>query len=280
MPDIPKGRPVDPSAPAPPPTRRRAPDAALLDELRRVAALVDPHRPLTMRAFEAHSPMSACTIRKRLRGWQAALTAAGLSARDAGIVVTGKSRAHAARHLGDDALLDLLRRVARRDGVVTIEDVRRDAPVGWTTYRRRFGSWAEAVRRAGLRQSDKAYADRPLPPPPPRRPRNPASGAPGATAAPSLVRSKRPPDPEERKVRVRLRYRVMLRDDFRCALCGDSPALTRGCVLEIDHVVPWSRGGRTTLENLRTLCRPCNRGKGARLEERGMEQRGEPEEKP
>lgn len=33
-----------------------------------------------------------------------------------------------------------------------------------------------------------------------------------------------------------------------------------------DHIVPWWRGGKTTLDNLQMLCKPCNLGKGGRME--------------
>jgi len=32
-------------------------------------------------------------------------------------------------------------------------------------------------------------------------------------------------------------------------------------VLHIDHVTPWSKGGETEMDNLQTLCEPCNLGK-------------------
>ncbi len=60
----------------------------------------------------------------------------------------------------------------------------------------------------------------------------------------------------------RLRLRVLDRDGFRCVLCGRSPAIERGVVLHLDHIVPFSKGGRTTFENLRTLCASCNQGRG------------------
>ena len=31
--------------------------------------------------------------------------------------------------------------------------------------------------------------------------------------------------------------------------------------LHIDHIIPWSKGGETVLENLQTLCSDCNLGK-------------------
>jgi hypothetical protein len=45
---------------------------------------------------------------------------------------------------------------------------------------------------------------------------------------------------------------VYQRDNFRCCWCGaDSP-------LELDHILPWSAGGCDCVDNLRTLCGPCN----------------------
>lgn len=62
---------------------------------------------------------------------------------------------------------------------------------------------------------------------------------------------------------LKLKYFVMKRDRFSCVACGRSPATTLGLVLEIDHHLAWSNGGETIAENLRTLCFGCNRGKGA-----------------
>ena len=45
--------------------------------------------------------------------------------------------------------------------------------------------------------------------------------------------------------------------DFRCAICGcDLPAR-----FECDHLVPFSEGGLTTLQNLQALCPPCHSDK-------------------
>jgi hypothetical protein len=60
---------------------------------------------------------------------------------------------------------------------------------------------------------------------------------------------------------LRLRFRVMLRDNFRCCNCGRSPATHLGLVLHIDHIDPWEKNGPTTYENLQTLCSDCNLGK-------------------
>jgi hypothetical protein len=58
-----------------------------------------------------------------------------------------------------------------------------------------------------------------------------------------------------------LRFKVLRRDGFACVYCGRGHA--EGVRLQIDHVVAWSRGGRTGFENLRTSCAECTRGKGA-----------------
>ena len=48
---------------------------------------------------------------------------------------------------------------------------------------------------------------------------------------------------------------------YRCKLCQ---MLFTPDELTIDHIIPWSRGGRTELSNAQLLCRPCNSSKGNR----------------
>ena len=57
----------------------------------------------------------------------------------------------------------------------------------------------------------------------------------------------------------RLRFEVFKRDDFTCQYCGQTPPKV---VLEVDHIIPKSKGGENTLENSLTACFDCNRGKG------------------
>ena len=65
----------------------------------------------------------------------------------------------------------------------------------------------------------------------------------------------------KREVNLRMRFKVMARDSFKCCICGRSPSSTPGLVLHIDHIKPWSKGGETVMENLQTLCQDCNLGK-------------------
>lgn len=66
---------------------------------------------------------------------------------------------------------------------------------------------------------------------------------------------------KSRTISNKLRYTVLKRDNFKCCACGASPAKNPSIELHIDHIVPWSKGGDTVLENLQTLCSKCNIGK-------------------
>jgi hypothetical protein len=69
---------------------------------------------------------------------------------------------------------------------------------------------------------------------------------------------------DSRNISLGLRYYILNRDNFKCVKCGSSPATDTKCKLHIDHIVPLSKGGKTTKDNLQTLCAICNLGKGNR----------------
>lgn len=61
-----------------------------------------------------------------------------------------------------------------------------------------------------------------------------------------------------------LREAIKKRDNYTCCLCGNSVYDEPNLLLEVDHVVPISRGGKTEVSNLQTLCWRCNRAKSNR----------------
>jgi len=64
-----------------------------------------------------------------------------------------------------------------------------------------------------------------------------------------------------KNINLRLRFKVLYRDNFKCAKCGRSPATNPKIDLHVDHIKPYSKGGETEVSNLQTLCSDCNQGK-------------------
>lgn len=64
---------------------------------------------------------------------------------------------------------------------------------------------------------------------------------------------------ERGKVSNKMRFSIYARDGYRCQHCGVSQSRA---VLEIDHIIPIAKGGKSTYDNLQTLCHNCNIKKG------------------
>jgi len=62
---------------------------------------------------------------------------------------------------------------------------------------------------------------------------------------------------ERGKVTNKMRFAIYARDGYRCCRCG-----RKRDDLEIDHIYPIAKGGKTTMDNLQTLCHRCNVRKG------------------
>lgn len=63
----------------------------------------------------------------------------------------------------------------------------------------------------------------------------------------------------------KLREFIKARDHFTCCNCGNSTSIEPNLLLEIDHIIPVSKGGRTVEDNLQTLCWKCNRAKSNKI---------------
>lgn len=59
------------------------------------------------------------------------------------------------------------------------------------------------------------------------------------------------------------RYDIFKRDNFMCKICGRTA--NDDAKLEVDHIIPVSKGGKSIDSNLQTLCRECNQGKKAKV---------------
>lgn len=71
---------------------------------------------------------------------------------------------------------------------------------------------------------------------------------------------------QERKImNDNIRYNVLKRDNFSCQICGIRAK--DGAKLHVDHIIPVSKGGKTVMSNLQTLCERCNIGKSNKTED-------------
>lgn len=63
----------------------------------------------------------------------------------------------------------------------------------------------------------------------------------------------------------KLRREILERDGYVCKNCGASQKNEPNLLLEVDHIIPISKGGITSPDNLQTLCWRCNRSKGSKI---------------
>jgi hypothetical protein len=224
------------------PDNRLATDEEILADLRRVASLLPAGNFLTSRRYRLNAGrFSSTIITNRFGSWNNALTTAGLSL---------------ARHfrLPDEQFFLQLEKVWRS---LNRQPTRRDfnsqsTILSSTAYTRRFGSWRAAL------QAFTTWANSPSNPntnPLPELPKTPTPLKKHPHAHPLRPRN------TPRFPSLRLRHRILKRDNFKCTHCGRSPATHPNTILHIDHIHPWSKGGPTIPKNLQTLCAQYNRGK-------------------
>lgn len=65
---------------------------------------------------------------------------------------------------------------------------------------------------------------------------------------------------KKKTIPAKLKVQVHERYGYKCVNCGTHKDLT------CDHIIPESKGGETTLNNLQTMCRSCNSSKGVKYE--------------
>lgn len=268
----------------------RIPDDVLLIDLKRVAAELRRSR-LTMTEYDEHGQFSSATLSERFGSWYKALEKAALD----------KTRNIHAKRILDHELLADLKRVAQElhKSSVTTDEYNERGRFSSVTLAERFGSWFKALEQAGLNKTrnlnisneelfanlvavwtglgrQPSYSDLTSQTshfssgtyekrfggwrkaleafvrwankgenPPPRTP----SGA------------DRLPRRTSRNINYRLKFLVMRRDNFKCRITGRSPATDPTVILEVDHIVPWDKGGETVMENLQTLAKDVNIGK-------------------
>jgi len=145
-------------------------DDVLLDEVARVARLVEGPVLTTVEFGKRARVCNSVTIRRRFGGWRATLERAGVGHMYAG-PIEGRPWTIVHPFLSDEALLEEIRRVAGLVGkpVLKMADCDTHGRISSARLRRRFGDWRTTLERAGLghmysewdhvRQSDEALLE-------------------------------------------------------------------------------------------------------------------------
>jgi hypothetical protein len=225
---------------------KRMSDDELLSILRDVAQALRKES-ITSEEFNQRAPISAATLSRRFHGWANAMKLAGLNP------------TKVQRRYSDDKCFENLLKVWTHYGRPPkfTEMPQPPSTISTQAYTKRWGTWRKALKAfverinqdIGVNAEDDRKSEETV-----------------QTNRISQKHSLESPKPDSDKhaIKLGLRYEVLKRDRFRCVICGRSPANTLGLELHVDHVVPFTAGGKTLQENLRSTCSECNLGKGSK----------------
>ena len=209
-------------------------DDDIIEDLLRVASLLNK-RTLSIKEYNSYGKYYSNTLIRYYGSWNSVLLLAGMEI-------------NSNRNIADEEMFEEIERIWVQLGrQPTTTDIKNGiSKFSLNTYTRRFGGWRRAL------QSFIEYIN------------SDTSGTSTSTSHMkdnTLKINHSGHHKTSRDINLRLRYRVMLRDNFKCCLCGATPATDPSVQLHIDHIKPWSKGGETEFENLQTLCNKCNLGK-------------------
>lgn len=217
---------------------RGVPDEELLEDLRRSAKALG-RETITMAEYEEVGKTHPSTIQRRFGSWPKALKLAGLQPSRSKIGIS------------DDELFENIKSLwislGRQPRYTEAKAPSSLFSAG--TYENRFGSWSKALGRFVEWINSES-------PNQPQENLEEQNATDTTTQTPSAKRRTR------REISDRQRFRILVRDGFRCKSCGASPLIQPGVELHVDHILPWSKGGETTDDNLESKCKQCNLGKG------------------
>lgn len=216
-------------------------DQQLLDDLRTTAQKLN-QKTISNKTYRQYGSYYPTIYMRRFGTWNNALTHAGLA-------IKRQINITAAELLNNIARLwQYLQRQPR------ITDLRPpQSHFGIKPYTRAFGTWGNALRTFATRTN-------PFTPTSQNDPNHSQPTTDCKTTNPTNNSKKKNKAPAT--IPWRLRHLIMKRDNFKCVYCGASTATNSTTTLHIDHIIPRSKGGTNTPENLQTLCQQCNIGKG------------------
>lgn len=216
------------------------PDNYLIEDMKKVSTLLNKESVST-KDYSMYGKYKVQTILSRFSSWSNALNIAGL-------------KPTSYKEITDVNLFDEIERLwINKGSQPTTTDIKNGlSKYSLNTYSRRFGGWRNALK-AFLDYMNEEYVV--------VKKDNPNKSN---TVSPLIDRENEIKQSKHRTPRepnLKLRFCVFQRDNFKCCICGRSPAISPGLELHVDHIKPWAKGGETTLDNLQTLCIDCNLGK-------------------
>ncbi len=223
----------------------RIKDEVLLKDMLSVSRLLNT-KSISTKDYSEYGKYKVQTILSRFSTWSEALTKANLEQTNYKII-------------SDKELFDEIERMWIRKGKQpTTTDVKNGlSKYSLNTYSRRFGGWRAALL-AFLEYINNDRDDEEVV-------KEETTKIDNGNIEKNLLTNLKVDITSNHKtsrdVNLRLRYKVMKRDNFTCCACGASPAKDPSVELHVDHIVPWSKGGETVIDNLQTLCSKCNLGK-------------------
>lgn len=228
-------------------------EAKIFSELEKAAEHFN-YIEFAWREFDKIANISATTVKKHFGSWKKGLNALRKYLQQKGLDLS--PRPYAPNRLySDKQLFEEMERVWHRVG-------QRPSRYEWeiakpkfsyNTYKQRFGGWTNACMKfIEYKMGSKILTNEFV-----------------------LSGEKKQKHEEKRRIEynllssrnipLSLRLKILSRDNFSCVFCGKSPATDIGTKLHIDHIEPFSKGGKSALDNLQTLCEECNLGKSNNL---------------
>jgi len=227
---------------------RRLADEELLEDMRRCAK-ANGRDSVTKAEYESTGKAHPSTIERRFGSWVKALEQAGLHPTRVTHGVTRPVKYGVTDQELFENIKSLWITLGRQPRARDLTTPGSEFPA--QRYQRRFGSWSGALKEFVAWVNSDSSGE------PQQEATETNQGSSGSAV--QVGSSKRR---SRRDVSDRQRFRVLVRDGFRCRACGASPLTHVGVELHVDHVLPWSKGGETTDDNLLTKCKQCNLGKG------------------
>jgi len=225
-------------------------DKLLIDDVIRIAKLLNQDT-ITTSEYKKLGKYRVQTVLSRFITWNKFLIEAGLKPTEYKIVTD------------DDLFKELARIWMKKGSQPTTTDLQKGKSIySLNTYARHFGGFRNALEKFILYYSEnnEIYDNNDLN----KEDKNENSDLDTPNNALKLTETSKTPSNKHttpRNINATLRFKVLKRDNFKCCACGASPAKNPNVELHVDHIIPWVKGGETTLENLQTLCSTCNLGK-------------------